>query len=165
MRKTARISDRRVPLPLVLLLAAAGACGSNQPTPEPSPTNAAAEIVAMLEASAEAWNRDDLDGFLTDYAVDATFVGAAGLIRGVDEIRRRYVDGYWSSGTPADRLAFEIIDVRVTSPSTATVVGRYILRDRRSNERSGTGIFTLLLARNTDGWAILHDHSSADEGN
>lgn len=118
----------------------------------------------MLEASADAWNHGDLDGYLSYYAEDATFVGSSGLIRGRDEIRRRYRQSYWSSGTPADHLAFEVIDVRVTGPDAATLVGRYRLRDRTSGQDSGTGLFTLLLGRNNDAWEILHDHSSADGG-
>lgn len=160
MRRTGRISNLRPSLPLALI--AAAACATGDPIPEPSPENAADEIVAMLQASADAWNRGDLDGFLADYDEDATFVGGSGMIRGRDEIRRRYVEGYWSEGTAPDRLAFQDIDVRVMGPRSATAVGRYILRDRRTNERTGTGIFTLLLARNNDGWRILHDHSSAE---
>ncbi|MBW3555144.1 MAG: nuclear transport factor 2 family protein [Gemmatimonadetes bacterium] len=117
----------------------------------------------MLHASAEAWNRGDLDGFLADYAEDATFVGSTGLIRGAAEIRRRYAEGYWSGGTPPDALRFEMLDVRVTGPATATAVGRYILYDRETSETTGTGLFTLSLGRIEGEWKILHDHSSADE--
>jgi uncharacterized protein (TIGR02246 family) len=163
LRRTERISSLRNTLPFALI-AAVAACATGETTPEPSPRNAADEIVAMLQASAQAWNRGDLDAFLADYDENATFVGAAGMIHGRDEIRRRYVQGYWSEGTAPDRLAFQDIDVRVTGPRSATAVGRYILRDRDTNERTGTGTFTLLLARYNDGWRILHDHSSADGG-
>ena len=117
----------------------------------------------MLEASAEAWTRGDLDGYMSDYAEDATYVGATGLIRGAAEIRRRYVEGYWSGGTPPDALRFEMLDVRVTGPATATAVGRYFLYDRASTATTGTGLFTLALKRIGGEWKILHDHSSADE--
>ena len=117
----------------------------------------------MLEASAQAWSRGDLEGYLSDYVEDATFVGGEGLIRGVAEIRRRYEAGYWSGGGPPDALRFEMLDVRVTGPRTATAVGRYILFDRDSGDSTGTGIFTLSLERRDGAWKILHDHSSADE--
>ena len=116
----------------------------------------------MLDASAEAWNRGDLDGYIEDYAPDATFVGSDGLIRGSAEIRRRYAEGYWSGGTPPDALRFEILDVRVTGPGTATAVGRYILYDRDSGASTGTGMFSLSLGKIGGVWKILHDHSSAD---
>ena len=116
----------------------------------------------MLEASAEAWTRGDLDGYISDYAEDATYVGSGGLVRGASEIRRLYAEGYWSGGTPPDALRFEMLDVRITGPGTATAVGRYILYDRGSGESTGTGIFTLSLGRVGGAWKILHDHSSAD---
>ena len=120
----------------------------------------------MLQASADAWNRGDLDGFLRDYAPDATFVGSRGLIHGVAEIRRMYAEGYWRTGTAPDSLRFEILDVHETgrSPSgtsTAAAIGRYTLYDRASGNPTGTGLFTLLLERNNGAWRILHDHSSA----
>lgn len=117
----------------------------------------------MLHASADAWNRGDLDGYMADYAEDATYVGSTGLVRGAAEIRRRYAEGYWSGGTPPDALRFEMLDVRVTGPGTATAVGRYILYDRDSAGTTGTGLFTLSLGRIGGAWKILHDHSSAEE--
>lgn len=117
----------------------------------------------MLDASAAAWNRGDLDGYISDYAHDATFVGSRGLIRGASEIRRLYAEGYWRSGAPEDALRFEMLDVRVTGPETAIAVGRYTLFDRDSGKATGTGIFTLALARRDGTWKILHDHSSADD--
>lgn len=117
----------------------------------------------MHNASAAAWNRGDLDGFVSDYAQDATFVGSRGLIRGAAEIRRLYAEGYWSTGAPKDALRFEILDVRVTGPGTATTVGRYILTDRATGEATATGFFTLAMALRDGRWRILHDHSSADE--
>lgn len=117
----------------------------------------------MLEHGAEAWNRGDLDGYISDYAADATFVTSAGLIRGAEEVRRRYAEGYWSSGTPRDALRFELVDVRLTGPDAAIVFGRYILHDRTSGEITNTGVFTLGVRRMDGAWKILHDHSSADE--
>ncbi|HEX7051075.1 MAG TPA: hypothetical protein VF188_12780 [Longimicrobiales bacterium] len=83
-----RTSNRRRVVPALLLVLTACAAAD-----EPAPAGtAAADITAMLEASAEAWNRGDLDGFLRDYqsARTTTFVGGSGIVRGPDEIRRRY---------------------------------------------------------------------------
>lgn len=116
----------------------------------------------MLLASADAWTRGDLDGYLDDYAPDATFVGSTGLIRGRAEIRQRYTDGYWSTGMPEDGLRFELLEIRETGPGTAVAVGRYILYDRETEETTSTGLFSLTLRRAGAGWEIVHDHSSAD---
>lgn len=116
----------------------------------------------MLTASAEAWTRGDLDGYLDDYAPDATFVGASGLTRGREAIRQTYIRGYWSSGMPEDGLRFELLEVRPVGLVTALAVGRYILFDRETDEATATGVFSLTLRRTDDGWRIVHDHSSAD---
>lgn len=115
----------------------------------------------MLDASADAWNRGDLQGFLDDYADDAAFVTSTGVIRGRDQIERRYRDGYWSGDGPPDLLSFEDIRVTPLGPDHALAVGRYILEGRDSGEETSTGIFSLVLVRTAGGWRIIHDHSSA----
>lgn len=142
-------------LAAVLLLAG---CARTGVPAAPAPGEA---IAAMLDASADAWNRGDLAGFLNDYAEDATFVGGSGLIRGVDEIERRYRASYWSGDGPPELLSFEDIRVTPLGADHALAVGRYILEDRDSGRQTATGIFTLVLARTPDGWRIIHDHSSA----
>lgn len=117
----------------------------------------------MLHASAEAWTRGDLEGYLDDYAIDATFVGSSGLTRGRDRIREAYVRGYWSTGMPEDGLRFRLLEVRTVGPTTALAVGRYILYDRDTAATTATGLFSLTLRRGPDGWKIVHDHSSADD--
>jgi uncharacterized protein (TIGR02246 family) len=116
----------------------------------------------MLHASAQAWTRGDLEGYLDDYAPDATFVGSSGLIRGLDRIRQAYVTGYRSTGTPEHGLRFRLLDVRTVGDGTALAVGRYILYDRATDAPMATGLFSLTLHRTPDGWKIVHDHSSAD---
>jgi beta-aspartyl-peptidase (threonine type) len=117
----------------------------------------------MLRASAEAWTAGDLDGYLDDYAPDATFVGSSGLTHGRNAIRQTYIEGYWSTGMPEDGLRFELLDVRPEGATTALAVGRYILFDRESEEATATGTFSLTLRRTDGGWEIVHDHSSADD--
>ncbi len=117
----------------------------------------------MLLASAEAWTRGDLEGYLDDYAPNATFVGSSGMTWGRDAIRQRYVEGYWSTGMPEDGLRFRLLEVRTVGEGTAVAVGRYILYDRSSGEATATGLFSLTLRRTSAGWKIVHDHSSADE--
>ena len=116
----------------------------------------------MLNASAQAWTRNDLDGFLDDYAQDATYVGSSGLIEGRDRIRASYVRGYWSTGSAADGLRFRNLAVRTVGGETAVAVGRYELFDRRTGAATSTGLFSLTLRKSAGEWKIVHDHSSAD---
>lgn len=60
----------RSPLAVVILLAACAATPAMQPAPHPDPAALTDTPTAQFARSAEAWNRGDLDAFLSDYARD-----------------------------------------------------------------------------------------------
>lgn len=119
------------------------------------------EIVAMLVESTRAWDAGDLDGFLVPYldSPDITFVGSSGLVRGKAGTRARYASSYFAAGAPKGRLSFRDIEVRPLGDDHALAVGRYVLTDRETGAES-TGMFSLTLRRTSEGWRIIHDHSS-----
>lgn len=162
MRRTRTSStSRALVLGLIALLAA---CGADTPPPDSGAADAEAEITSMLQASAEAWNRGDLDAFLDDYqdSTATTFVGGTGVTRGLDEIRARYEEGYWSSGSPEQSLRFEELEVQRLGEHHALAIGRYVLTSAGEHSPDATGYFSLVLHRTAqDGWQIIHDHSSA----
>ena len=116
----------------------------------------------MLHSSAEEWTRGNLEGYLDDYAEDATFVGSSGLVEGRSRIRRTYSSGYWASGTPEDGLRFRLLELRMIQEGVALVVGRYELFDRETDAATATGMFSLIVEQRPEGWKIVHDHSSSD---
>lgn len=144
-----------------VLVAGCGAGASSSP-PAVDTAAVTAEITAMLDASAQSWNRADLDGFLDDYMSgdSTTFSGAAGVRRGIDRIRESYVRGYFSTGRPQHDLAFSEIEVRPLGASHALALGRYTLTEPETGDVASTGYFSLVLARTDQGWKIIHDHSS-----
>ena len=117
----------------------------------------------MLDASAEAWTRGDLDGFLDDYAEDAVMAGTR-VLEGREAIGDAYRSGYWSEGLPEDGLRFRILDTRVIGTDAAVVLGRYELFDRDTGEVDSTGIFSLTLERQGTAWKIVHDHTTGESG-
>ena len=117
----------------------------------------------MLDASAEAWTRGDLEGFLDDYAEDAVMVGSTTL-RGRDAIREAYRSGYWSGGAPEDGLRFRILDTRLIGADAAVVLGRYELFARDTGEVRSSGVFSLPMERRGEAWRIVHDHPPGDGG-
>ncbi|MGH7457756.1 MAG: YybH family protein [Longimicrobiaceae bacterium] len=154
-------------LPLIALswlLAGAGCAPRAAFSPAPVPANATtrAEIVSVLESSAGAWNRGDLDGFLEPYldSERITFAGGEELLRGKREVRERYRSSYFGAGAPESTLRFEEVEVTRLGPDHALAVGRWLLADRESGEESARGWFSLLLVRSAAGWKIIHDHSS-----
>jgi uncharacterized protein (TIGR02246 family) len=159
LRRTASISSRATLLVASLLLAG---CRPAVPA-APSPDTAARQIQAMLDASAEAWTRGDLDGFLDDYADDAVLVGSR-VRRGRDAIGEAYRSGYWSGGAPEDGLRFRIMDTRLIGTEAAVVLGRYELFARDTGAVSSTGIFSLTMERDGETWKIVHDHTTDDGG-
>ncbi len=118
----------------------------------------------MIQASAEAWNRGDLDGFLSTYqdSTGTTFMTGPGVIHGLATIRERYRKSYFTAGAvPPTVLRFEQLAVRPLGPDYALCTGRFLLTDRVTGADAGHGNFSLVLRRTPAGWKIIHDHSSA----
>ena len=118
-----------------------------------------AEIQAVLRAQQDAWNRGDIDAFMNGYARSAStlFVSEDEVRRGWETVRERYRQKY-SDRTKMGTLTFSDIEVTVLSPDAAVVLGRWRLT-RPADEPHGR--FTLILKRLTEGWRIVHDHTSA----
>lgn len=119
------------------------------------------EVREMLDASAAAWNRGDLEAFLSDYerSPNTTYIGSSGLIRGWDGIRARYAPTF-APGAERDSLRFIDLRVRPLNQRYALATARYLLH--RGGEVTSSGPFTLVLQSVESQWKIIHDHSSAD---
>lgn len=143
------------------LLLALAACARPPAAPTPDPGELTPEIVAQFGRSADAWNRGDLEAFISDYAPDTltTFVSGGHLRRGFTFIRQNYAPRF-APGAVRDSLRFEEFDVRRLSPTLALVTARFILY--RAGATTASGPFTLVMERRPDGWKILHDHTSSD---
>jgi ketosteroid isomerase-like protein len=114
-------------------------------------------ILRQLTESADAWNRGNLDGFIAPYAVESTFMTPGGPVARTAMIER-YRSKYFAGGRPLQSLRFEQLDVRSLGPDYALMTGRFVLSGGALPEQ--TGRFTLVWRRSSDGWRILHDHSS-----
>lgn len=163
---------RRATLLLLLIaaLAAAGCWIERRPGAEEAggaDTAAAgpnlwSRFSTRLDSSALAWNRGDLEGFLSTYRQHpaTTYIGASGLVVGYEGIRGRYAP-LFGEGAARDSLRFEDLRIRPLGDSTALAIGRYVLH--RADSVTSTGIFTLVLQESEGEWMIVHDHSSALE--
>jgi uncharacterized protein (TIGR02246 family) len=111
-----------------------------------------------MHESAAAWNRADLEGFLSTYASDAVFIGRNVTI-GMDSIRARYQRDYFRTGRPRDQLAFDELHTQMLGPNHALMRGRCVLTNPADNSKTYCR-FTLIWERRPDGWKMIHDHSS-----
>ena len=117
-------------------------------------------VHAVLAAQQTAWNRGDVDAFMSGYeASDATtFVGATitkGYRQVLENYRRRY-----PTKEKMGRLTFSDTEVTPLGTEFASVIGRFHLD--RTSEAGGpaSGIFTLLFRKTASGWKIILDHTS-----
>lgn len=140
------------------------ACASPSPFPGPptmDPGRLLPDFQAQFTNAAAAWNRGDLDAFMSGYAPGdlPTYVAEGHLIRGFDAIRSRYAPSF-APGAGRDSLRIEEMQVRPLTDRYVLLTARYILF--RGDSTTASGPFTLLMERRPEGWKILHDHSSSD---
>ncbi|GAA4779768.1 DUF4440 domain-containing protein [Stakelama sediminis] len=122
-------------------------------------------VLAALQASADAWNRGDLDGFLSVYSDGAgtTFTGKNGVVRGKAAIRKRYILSYSAvfgpnaKGRP-QRLWFTPKDFRMLGNAHALLIAQWHL-DARNGVPALSGMTSLVFAHEKAGWKIIADHS------
>jgi acetyl esterase/lipase len=105
-----------------------------------------------------AWNRGDIDGFMSAYweSEALTFSSGADVTRGFAATKERYHQRY---PTP-ERMGetqFTDLEIRLQDAESALVLGNWALK--RQPDAIG-GNFTLVLRRIDGAWKIVHDHTS-----
>ena len=117
------------------------------------------QIRAVLDAQAAAWNRGDVDSFMTAYwkSDQTLFVGANGLARGYEAVLARYRKAY-PNQRAMGHLMFSNVEVHVECADTATVIGQFHLQRENDNQ---AGVFTLNMRKFPEGWRIVLDHTTA----
>jgi uncharacterized protein (TIGR02246 family) len=124
--------------------------------PDPAAETIPKAVKAVLDRQVQAWNRGDLEGFVSVYAEDAAFVSPTGLTRGrqgvLDRYRKRYPDKA-AMGT----LSLEVLETRLMDVHGASVVARWTLA--YPDKPAASGLTLLVLRPRGDGWAIVQDAS------
>lgn len=154
---------RRVPGVLGTLLAAALAAAGDAPARAGSPPGGPAAVRAVLDAQVEAWNRGDLEAFMSGYwrSPELVFCSGATVTKGWDETLARYRTRYQSQGREMGRLRFANIEVVALGPDAAFARGGWRLH--MTDGKEPHGLFTLVLRRLDGAWRIVHDHTSSGE--
>lgn len=120
-----------------------------------------AAVRAVLRAQMDAWNRGDVEGFMSGYArsPDLVFTSGAKIRRGWQETHDTFVRRYGAARDTMGRLTFEILGVQPVGPDGAVALGRWSL----DGPNAGSGIFSVVLERQASGWRVIHDHTSSDQ--
>ena len=129
-------------------------------SPGPESKAAEAAVRQLLDTQAAAWNRGDLEGYMSGYwnSGELTFFSGATETGGWKPTLERYRQHYKKTGSQMGHLDFSNIRFEALGEEAALVRGRWRLKT--ANGPTRTGLFTLILRRFPEGWRIVHDHSS-----
>ena len=156
MRKSALISS-----PIVLLWIAVFAANAQISQNNATPDDPKSAVEQVLHTQQDAWNRHDLDSFMAGYwkTADLTFFSGAKQTSGWQATLDRYKATYASPGHEMGTLEFSGLRIEMLGPDAAFVRGAWHLT--MSDGKTPHGLFTLVFRKFTEGWKIIHDHTSA----
>jgi ketosteroid isomerase-like protein len=120
-----------------------------------------AAIKAMMQKSAEDWNRGDLDTFATCYknSPDILFIGHK-ISRGYSQMVETYRSSY-SSREKMGTLTFSQLEVQPLDEHFATTTGHFHLERTTAGGGNADGYFLLVIERTPAGWKIVRDDSTS----
>lgn len=122
-------------------------------------TNDIEQIKSVLANQSDAWNKGDLEGFMSGYLQSDSLRFASGgkVTYGWETTLERYKKGYPDKAVMG-KLTFSEIDIKIISDHSALVFGKWELE--RENDHPW-GLFTLLFEKTNNGWMVVHDHTSS----
>lgn len=129
---------------------------SQTPSVASLPPRTTDEIIrGVLSANAAAWNEGNLDAFLAGYvnSAELTMVKDAVVTTGWRDVKKAYEQDI-AANAGMGRLLFENIEISITSPEVATVIGRYAVAQ---NDRNSAGVMTLVMKQIDGRWRIVQD--------
>jgi beta-aspartyl-peptidase (threonine type) len=122
--------------------------------------DAAKAIRKVLDDQQSAWNKGDLEAFMSGYwkSDDLSFYSGGDKTKGWNATYERYKKKYQSEGKEMGALTFSELDINVVGADNAVVRGRWQLK-MKDDKKIG-GLYTLWLRKLPEGWRIVHDHTS-----
>jgi beta-aspartyl-peptidase (threonine type) len=151
------MSVRGIAAAVAALLVFIAACAAAPPrTGAP-----AAEVKAVWPTSVDAWNRGDLDAFMTGYwnSPDLVFFSNKTETRGWQQTLERYRTTYKAEGRQMGALDFPQLEFKVLGPEVVLARGQWRLK--MPDGKESTGMTSVTFLKLPEGWRIVHDHSSS----
>lgn len=122
-----------------------------------------AAIHAVLDAQQAAWNRGDVDGYMSAgywQSPALVFLSGGTLTRGYEPVLARYRANYQGAGKEMGRLSFRETELELLAPDVALARGRWDLALQDGKQVGGR--YSLVLRKLDQGWRVVQDHSSVD---
>ena len=118
------------------------------------------DIIKVLLAQENAWNKGDLAAFASGYkdAPDTLFI-ARQVSRGYTGLLDSYKRDY-PTRAAMGTLAFSELEVRPLDDRFAVVIGKYHLERNKKEGGNAEGIFSLVFEKTDQGWKIVVDHTT-----
>lgn len=140
---------KKILLPLILLLLAC--------QPRFDVGSIESEIRGIIAEQQAAWNAGDFEGFMACYWNSDQLTFQSGNTRriGWQTLLDMYRTNY--AGDKRGMLTFSDIEVKVLSEDMVLVLGRWNVTTAEDEKE---GLYTLIFRKLTEGWRIIHDHSS-----
>lgn len=123
-------------------------------------TGVEGQIKSLLEMQSEAWNRGDLDQFMSAYqkSEQISYTSSGEITWGYQAIADRYKGKYKPHDAKMGTLRFSELKVSPLGKTSAYCIGRWHLKKEDKSELGG--VFTLVLIKDGKNWKIVHDHTS-----
>jgi uncharacterized protein (TIGR02246 family) len=120
-------------------------------------------IERVLHTQQDAWNHHDIEAFMAGYwnSPDLTFFSGGKQTSGWRATLDRYKTTYASPGHEMGSLEFSSLRIEMLGPEAAFVRGEWHLT--MPDGKTPHGLFTLVFRKFTEGWKIVHDHTSVAE--
>ena len=117
-------------------------------------------VVKIVLAQESAWNRGDLEGFLSEFK-DApdTQVVLGNRAVGMTEIRNAFHVNY-PNRESMGVLAYSDVEARELGENFALATGKYHLERSKKFGGSADGTFTEILEKTPKGWQIIFDETT-----
>jgi len=118
------------------------------------------DIRRVLDDQQAAWNRGDIDAFMTAYenSAETMFIGKS-MVKGYASVRANYHKRY-PTPEAMGKLEFSQIEVKPLDSRHAYVTGRFHLARTDAAGGEASGIFSLLFEKKSASWKIILDHTS-----
>lgn len=120
--------------------------------------NEVEKIKALMKVQSEAWNRQDLETFMTTYwkSDSLMFIGKNGVTYGWQATLDNYKKGYPDKAAMG-QLEFKLLEFKLLAKGVYLVIGKWHLTRTIGDLQ---GHFSLTMKKIDGEWKIIADHSS-----